>query len=241
MTKRLSMNTTNLFPVLVCDFDYADHDNFKRVFFENIEKYTTPFEGGTQDESGIVNLHQHKELLPFYTFVATSVKDYVRELGVDPNDWAYHIVKSWWNANEKSNIPEHDHSDAHVSFVYYLNAPSGSNQLVFMPQHYHPNDLTNGLFQDDYAGDSPIQNRNQYNSSPAFQALEGNLLVFPGRLKHATISLTAPDAMDDITRDPEVLKNRRISISGDFLMTFKETDNRRSLGLQPMSSWIRFV
>jgi len=78
------MNTTNLFPVLVCDFDYNDHDNFKQVFFENIEKYITPFEGGTQDESGIVNLHQHKELLPFYTFVATSVKDYVRELGVDP-------------------------------------------------------------------------------------------------------------------------------------------------------------
>lgn len=235
------MNITNLFPILVCDFDYQEHDTFKEVFFNNIEKYITPFEGGTQDESGIVNLHQHKELLPFYTFVATCVKDYVRELGVDPNTWAYHMVKSWWNANEKSNIPEHDHSDSHISFVYYLNAPAGSNQLVFMPQHYHPNDLTNGMFQDNYAGESSILKRNQYNSSPAFEALEGNLIIFPGRLKHATISMSPMNEIDTITRDANILKQRRISISGDFLMTFKDSDNRRSLGLQPMSNWIRFV
>lgn len=235
------MNVSNLFPILVCDFDYSEHNEFKQVFFENIEKYITPFEGGSQDESGIVNLHQHKELLPFYTYVATCAKDYVRELGVDPSEWAYHIVKSWWNANEKSNIPEHDHSDAHISFVYYLNVPKDSNQLIFLPQHYHPNDLTNGLFQENYADVSPILNRNKYNSSPAFEALEGNLIIFPGRLKHATISMSASQAMDPVTRDPNVLKQRRISISGDFLMTFKDPNNRRSLGLQPMSNWIRFV
>lgn len=235
------MNTTNLFPILVCDFDYSEHNEFKKTFFQNIEKYTTPYEGGTQDESGIVNLHQNKELLPFYTFVATCIKDYVKELGVDPNTWAYHIVKSWWNANEKSNIPEHDHSDAHISFVYYLNAPADANQLVFMPQHYHPNDLTSGMFQDNYAGESSIIKRNPYNSSPAFEALEGNLVVFPGKLKHATVSTTPAQELDDITTDVDILKQRRISISGDFLMTFKEPNNRRSLGLQPMNNWIRFV
>jgi hypothetical protein len=235
------MSSIGLFPILVCDYDYPDHDAFKKTFFSNIEKYITPFDGGTQDESGTVVLHLNKELQPFYTFVATCAKDYVKELGVDPSEWAYHLVKSWWNANEKSNIPEHDHSDAHISFVYYLNAPPQSNKLVFMPQHYHPNDLTNGLFQDNYAGETTILNRNQYNSSPAFDALEGNLIIFPGRLKHATISLTSPMEVDDTTRDPKILKQRRISISGDFLMTFKDPNNRRSLGLQPMANWIRFV
>jgi hypothetical protein len=83
--------------------------------------------------------------------------------------------------------------------------------------------------------------RNEFNSSPGYEALEGNLIIFPGKLRHATISKSPLYELDDNSSDPEILKNRRISISGDFLMTFKDPDNRRSLGLQPMGNWIRFV
>ncbi len=235
------MNAIGLFPILICDFDYPYHSDFKKVFFDNINKYSSPYDSGTQDESGTVILHKFEELNPFYTFVASCAKQYVSKLGVDPNTWAYHLVKSWWNANEKSNIPEHDHSDAHLSFVYYLNAPADSNKLVFLPPYGHFNDITSGMFQDNYAGQSSVLDRNEFNSSPAFDAVEGNLLLFPGKLRHATVSPTSAYEIDDTSKDPEVLKNRRISISGDFLLTFKDPENRRSLGLQPMSSWIRFV
>lgn len=235
------MNVMGLFPILVCDFDYQHHDDFKQVFYENIDKYISPYDNGTQDESGIVTLHKFDELNPFYTFVATCAKQYVSKLGVDPNKWAYHLVKSWWNSNEKSNIPEHDHSDCHLSFVYYLNVPADSNQLIFLPPYGHFNDLTSGLFQENYAGEGSVLERNEFNSSPAYEALEGNLVIFPGKLRHATISKSPIQELDASSKDPGVLKNRRISISGDFLMTFKDPDNRRSLGLQPMSNWIRFV
>lgn len=234
------MNTMGLFPILVCDFDYPEHNEFKKVFYDNIEKYITPFENSTQDESGHVNLHLNTELSPFYTFVATCAKEYVKQLGVDPNEWAYHLVKSWWNANEQSNIPEHDHSDAHISFVYYLNSTEDSNKLVFLPPYNHFNDLTNGMFQDNYAGRSGVLERNEFNSSPAYDPLEGNLVIFPGRLRHATVSANQ-FAMDDCTQDAEILKQRRISISGDFLLTFRDPNNRRSLGLQPMSNWLKFI
>lgn len=235
------MNAVGLFPILVCDYDYQHHDDFKQIFFKNIEKYISPYDSGTQDESGIVTLHKFQELSPFYTFVASCAKQYVSKLGVDPNFWAYHLVKSWWNATEKSNIPEHDHSDSHLSFVYYLNAPADSNKLVFLPPHGHFNDLTSGLFQQNYANESCIIERNEFNSSPAYEALEGNLIIFPGKLRHYTISSKASEELDESTNDPSALKSRRISISGDFLMTFKDPDNRRSMGLQPMSNWIRFV
>jgi hypothetical protein len=69
--------------------------------------------------------------------------------------------------------------------------------------------------------------------SVSYEAKEGKVIVFPSRLDHMT---TVFDGNDDITADVDVIKKRRISISGDFLITYKKPKHV-AMGLQPVKNW----
>ena len=233
-----------VFPVLVCEFHYDEHEGFKNVFYQHMKDWVDP--KGHQDESGTQALHQEKELLPFYSFVAQSAKQYIHQLGLDSDDYYYNIVKSWWNINHRDSIPPHAHSDAHLSFSYYLNAPPDSNRLVFIPDHRFQNDLTHGMFLEDYNGDSPIINTNRFNSSPTFVPEDGMLVMFPGSLAHQTIPADVLEGNDvelkpdPATTDEDEIKRRRISIAGDILLTLRDNGKPRAMGLRSSDHWIRF-
>ena len=85
------MNSYSLFPTLVCDFHYEFKDEFKDVFYKNMSLFVDS--KGEQGESGIIDLHTHECMRPFYSFVASSAKEYVGEIGVDPDEYVYIIVK----------------------------------------------------------------------------------------------------------------------------------------------------
>jgi hypothetical protein len=77
-----------------------------------------------------------------------------------------------------------------------------------------------------------VENYNQYNcSSTAFTAQERMLIIFPARMQQVVETLT--------TKPTDNLIDRRISLAGDFILTFKES-TARSMGLQPISNWRQF-
>ena len=236
------MKAYGLFPVLVAEFEYPYHAEFKQLFFQNMEKYA--HSSGMNTEQGYIDLQTYPEFQPFYTFVATCAKEYVGQLGVDPDEWMYYIVKSWWNGMEQENIQMHSHCDAHLSFAYYLSTPPESNKLLFVAGKDYKNDLTNGMFMENYEDVSPVQEWNQFTPAQAFDAVEGKLMIFPSTLEHCTVpydpyATEMNPGYDEPSVDPEALKKLRISIAGDFLMTFKEPTSK-ALGIQPIEKWIRF-
>jgi len=124
-------------------------------------------------------------------------------------------------------VPPHNHADAHLSFVYYINVPDDkASPLHMIAPDERLNDLVGGMFLRNKNIEA-VKYNNQYNcNSVEFRPYEGALIIFPARLKHFVES----------TQPSDNIENRRISLAGDFILTFKET-TARSMGLQPISNW----
>lgn len=223
------MQTINLFPTLVGIDTYSEHQVFKKIFFEQLRLYTRQ-DGVTGEASGFVDLQLNQQFEHFFKYVSSVANQYIRTLVGSDDVWDLWLVKSWYN---NFAVPRHDHSDSHLSFTYYVNVPEGLDQpLHFVTPDENLNDLTKGMFLGEL--NKPLAfERNQYNcASAAFPAIEGMLNVFPSRLQHF---VEAPTRLP-ISEDP---LDCRVSIAGDFVLTFKQT-TPRSMGLQPVSNWRTF-
>lgn len=222
------MKTFDIFPTLIGSETYSDHEQFKSIFFENVENYLGE-DGVTGEASGHVDLHLNPKFEDFFKFVSSQANDYVETLVGSKDIWEPWIVKTWFS---DFSVGAHDHADAHLSFVYYVNVPTNKQYpLHFIPPVDRLNDLTKGMFL--FNKDHPaINNYNQYNChSVSFGPEEGTLILFPARLQHAVESLNP--------KPGETIKDSRVSLAGDIVLTFKEK-TARSMGLQPVSMWRSF-
>lgn len=231
------MNAQGWFPTLICDFESQQHDQFKNIFYNNMEKYVHP--DGIDGEHADLFFHHKTEFEFLFKEITEFGKQYLAALELDPEEWDLHIVKCWWQSLSKNYIPLHNHSDAHLSFVYYANVPPESGNLHFQTNPTHcANDLTNGMFIDDYQNKLPFKKYNPFNAmSVAYEPKESMVVVFPAKLDHMTSMVS--DGSDDITTDIDVIKRRRISIAGDFILTFKKPKHT-AMGLQPVNCWRNF-
>ncbi len=222
------MKTYDLFPTLVATETYRRHDKFKQTFFDNLPKYLRE-DGITGEQSGHVDLHLNPDFEEFFKFVASVAEEYVETLVGFKDMWEPWLVKTWFS---DFNVPAHNHEDAHLSFVYYVNVPEESAYpLHFLPPLDRPNDLTNGMFLG-HKDNRAVEYNNQYNcSSVEFRPIEGALAIFPAKLRHMVETHK--------TERVEKMEDRRISLAGDFVLTFKEKQ-ARSMGLQPISNWRSF-
>lgn len=230
------MNAQGWFHTLICDFESQTHKQFKDIFYNNLSKYVHP--EGIDGEHADVAFHHNTEFDFFFKEMTDFGKKYLETLSLDPEEYDLHLVKCWWHSISKNHIPMHNHSDAHLSFVYYVNVPADTGLLHFQadPQNF-ANDLTKGLFLEDYNGKLPIKNYNYFNAmSVSYETKEAKVIVFPATLNHMT---TVYNDKDTVTSDVEVIKKRRISVSGDFLITYKNTKNI-AMGLQPVKNWRNF-
>lgn len=230
------MNAQGWFHTLICDFESQTHKEFKDIFYNNLSKYVHP--EGIDGEHADVAFHHNTEFDFFFKEMTDFAKKYLEALSLDPEEYDLHLVKCWWHSISKNHIPMHNHSDAHLSFVYYVNVPADTGMLHFQtdPQTF-PNDLTKGLFLEDYNGKLPIKNYNYFNAmSVSYETKEAKVIVFPASLNHMT---TVYNDTDPVTSDVDIIKKRRISVSGDFLITYKNTKNI-AMGLQPVKNWRNF-
>jgi hypothetical protein len=220
-----------LFPTLLCEFTYTRKDHFKELMFDKIMNYISP-EGISDESTGHVNLHHEPLFDDFYAFAVRSAKQYVNRLHIDTDRFDFNLTKSWFNLKDQAASPVHGHEDSHVSFAYYINVPREKNHSIRFYDHkkhqpYHDS----------------IKWNNTSNTWDEFNALtwsivpeEGQLLVFPSSLQHDT---TGELFLDEKFYTIEKLRNSRICLAGDILLTYKEK-TATSLGLQPIRNWRRY-
>ena len=140
-------------------------------------------------------------------FVNLQVNEYFRSCGFKDIELAEYLV--WINQLDGTgqHIIPHNHGTALVGWVYYIDIPEDSGDIVFL------NPIGNNSWDFFYRAEDP--------RAPAthdflykFKPKNGDLLIFPGWLAHYV--------------EPNNSANNRISIAGeyhskDFIKTFKYT------------------
>lgn len=225
-----------IFPKIIYESFYYDSDNFRQIVIDTIHTYCDT-NGQTGEHTGNVNIHLDSNYVPFFNFVAGCVKDYVKTVNeISSDNFNYHLVKSWFNASTSEDNPKHDHSDAHISFVYYCNTPTQfEKQIVFH------NDFNSGLSSLDlFSGmqilNSPNKDYNRY----SFPTKQGKIYIFSSKVPHSVENLYSYDINKFLPiMCPADAEKNRISLAGDFILTYKHKSPKH-LGLQPVSNWITF-
>ena len=228
------MQIFSLFPTCVTSTIYEDHEKLKKVFFQNFKNHVPESGYPLGEASGHVSIHNDPDMAFFFKFVSDTAREYLKILGVDESIWEVNLVKTWLNSFSFNSVPPHNHADAHLTWIYYMNVPEGKAHPLVLLKNNAVNDLTNGLFENDTT-------HNQFSASRLEHTpTEGELMFLPSNLDHQTALLekNSPE-IHFPTNDHKIHMHNRISISGDIVLTFKET-SKRSRGLQPVSNWKKF-
>lgn len=185
--------------------------------------------GYSMETTGNVNLHHDDELSDIFDFAASSAFEYMNTLQLN-DEFDLNLVKTWLNIITEFHTPNHNHADAHLSFVYYVQIPDELDKPVNFLVKDIPNELFHGMTN------ASIKEWNMWNSPTwYFKPTEGQMFMFPGKLFHYTSGYGSgsPDAPVKTLDD---LKPRRISIAGDFVLTYKQRIGR-AYGIMPVSNW----
>jgi hypothetical protein len=215
------MIKVELFPTLVCKFEYKDHLSFKQVFNSLYSEYTSEEVG---ESNGQNNVHQEKQFEPFYNFVIESCIQYCKELNLCIDNYYIVIGKSWMSFIDiNKDVPMHAHGDHHLSFTYYIDLPYGSNnKLGFSDHRINLNEPYYGAFTNHMGVTPNISNFNQYNNTNFELILnEGELCIFPSKLNHWA----------------RTSNKTRKCIAGDFLLINKNINNKNPWGIYPQEHW----
>ena len=226
------MITHALFPTLVGEWNSPNNSQFKEQFFSVILNHMD-CNGYSMETTGDVDLHHDPILNPIFEFAVDCAKQYLQTLKLDTSVFDLNLVKTWLNIIREFHTPSHNHADAHLSFVYYLQIPENLKKPIFFNPATKPNELFHGM------NNANITEWNIWNSgSWYFEPKEGQLFMFPGSLYHHTGG-DGSGAVDTGCKSIDDFKNRRISIAGDFLLTYNKKIGR-AYGIQPVSNWRTF-
>ncbi|MEB3263783.1 MAG: TIGR02466 family protein [Synechococcus sp.] len=159
----------------------------------------------TGDLNGVWQLHRHPTFAPLVAEIVAQARQYLHQLGFDPERVALHLQRCWPVLSEPGQVVgRHHHPNAHLSAVYYFNGDGSgrSGCLRFWPQR-QVNELVPGM---------AVGHGGPLGASPWTQPWvdvaprAGLLLLFPSALDHAVL----PN---------EDLEDLRCSLSLDFVLT----------------------
>jgi len=217
-----------LFPTLVAECHYDKKEDFKNRFFNRVFHHIDEY-GYSMETTGNVNIHLDDELSDLFDFAASNAFQYLKTMEVN-DEFDLNLVKTWLNIITEFHTPYHNHQDAHLSFVYYVQIPEGMDKPVNFAIHEKPNELFHGMTN------ANIVKWNMWNSPTwFFNPVEGQMFMFPGKLYHYT-SGSGSGSPDMPVKTLDDLKPRRISIAGDFVLTYKKKIGR-AYGIMPISNW----
>lgn len=227
------MKYHNLFPTLVGEFNYDYPFQFKEKFFANAMKYYDE-NGKTGELTGHVNIHFDSELQELFDFVGESARSYLSALSLKNELYDLNMIKTWISSIKEEHIPLHSHGDAQLSFVYYVHIPDNIDKPIVFMNERPPNELYFGIYGD--AGWENVNEWTYYNSQTwVSRPVDGQLFVYPSNLKHYTNG-DGSGTQDEPVRTSFDLEKRRVSIAGDFILTYKDKA-AKCTGLQPVSNW----
>lgn len=224
----------SLFPTLISEFHYDFPQSFKDKFFAQVMNHMSE-EGFSDEMTGHVALHLEPTWEEIFKFATNGIKHYMFRLGADPEVFDINFVKTFLAITKEVSTPLHVHSDAHISWTYYVNVPDGVNY----PIRFHDRQR-----HEPYPGFCRYNNaRNwwdHYNSETwKFVPTEGQMFVFSSNLAHDTVKYDNNTQNRVGCKTVVDLKKRRICMAGDIILTYKEL-TAVPLGLQPVKNWRTF-
>jgi len=213
-----------LFPTLLCGFDYPESKSFRTLFdtiYEKHGRYDENNEFQTGEAEGFNLVHHEEKLNNFYKFISDCCAQYVNELGIDLDRFDVMLAKSWLSfCRNGKYVPEHSHADHHISFIYYLECPENCYKISFKdPYHININEPFHGAFFK-----QNVKQSNQYNTKTCSLApKEGSVLFFPSKLIHFA--------------EGEMFDGNRRAIAGDFMLVYKDIQNKTPWGMYHQKYW----
>ncbi len=165
----------------------------------------------TGDVNGYGFLHQDSRFGAAFEGFARHLAAYLESLKIDGGRLRLYYTRSWATISRaREQIRPHRHLQAHISLVYYLLKPENSGGITFIdwdapnqfaPQLFRPENQRQGLFTD-----LSFANAQSLTVGPR----EGDVLIFPSTIHHAT--------------EPNLSPEPRLSISVDILATVRDPD-----------------
>jgi hypothetical protein len=221
-----------LFPTLLLQDENIENEHLKSIILKTIFKHFND-DGYSNESTGHVTIHHDPLYEQIFVMATHMAKQYCEVMQINPDLFDFQIVKTWFNILETQSTPHHAHGDAHLSFCYYVHVPEKLAQPI---RFYATEDK-----YEPYPGFAKFNNPSEWNVfnsyAWAFPVSEGRMYLWPARMCHDTIGTS--DKKPDGIKFIEDAKNRRISIAGDILITYKEK-SRSPLGLQPKRNWRTF-
>lgn len=221
-----------VFPTIITEFKYDNSYEFKNIFKSIYHNHITS-DGFSNEKTGHVALHHDNNLEDLYKFIIKCVKQYVETMNVDSNKFEYNVVKSFLNIINENVNPAHNHKDAHISFVYYINIPNTFTKCIRFYNYENRHEPYSG-----FCKFNNINNVwNEFNSYTwQFEPYEGQTIIFPSNLTHDTVGEIkgTETGINDLN-----FNEKRITLVGDILLTYKQLEPS-PLGLQPIKNWRTF-
>jgi uncharacterized protein (TIGR02466 family) len=235
-----------IFPTAIYTARLNDYKKLNKTVLDNIDPYLfdtsyndSVLGGGwktTGEYEGKIDLHMNDKFDILFKQIAQHARAYVRILGMKDYLFDYYIHKTWLSliTDSNSHITPHIHSNSDISFVYYLEAPAGSDCISFSNK-YRPNELFRGMMDDNRPEEKTFYSvRNQLNyTSFNIMPNEGLLVMWPGStLMHGTVENTYVN---------EKPKGRRNGLSGDISLVLKPKLNSYESGRVSLDLMKKFV
>ena len=222
------MKKIDVFPTLMCAFDYDRAEDFKKLFEQHYERHGRYDEEGnfrTGEAEGFNLVHHQKEFKDFYEFISESCRAYLEELNIDLSRFDVMLAKSWLSfCRNGVFVPEHSHADHHVSFIYYVDCPENCYNISFKDPlvRFNINEPFHGAFLKEN-----ITGSNQYNTRTcSLKPKEGSVIFFPSKLLHFA--------------EGEEFEGIRKAIAGDFMLVYNNINNKTPWGIYDQKYWRLF-
>jgi hypothetical protein len=224
---------TALFPTLVYSTQLVGAEQFNQDFLNLMGKYGFETDAHTvQGEYvGKCDMQIEPALKPFMDKVVDHIKAYLSLYALKTDYFDYYVTKTSYAILDKpeSSIGPHFHPASDVSFVYYVEAPEGTDPLCIMNDS--ANSTLDGLVSSFRPLDkSLISEINQFNCQySSIQPKSGMLVLFLGSTKH----MVSHDSSKPFA-------GRRLSIAGDVNLVLKPEHTAYEYGKQSLSKWKKF-
>jgi uncharacterized protein (TIGR02466 family) len=173
----------------------------------SVERRNYPEMAWTGDLHGVEQIH----ILPAFSWIVEQVEQhtliYLQELGVDLSKVDLYIQRAWpIVSRSEQEVGSHCHNTAHISAVYYIKVPTSDTydpgRLIFF-NDARVNEVSPGLGSENTDIIAEDNNFNQLHA--AYEPVEGRLLLFPAKQRHA-VTMNETEEL-------------RLSLSFDIILT----------------------
>lgn len=216
-----------LFPTAIYQCKIEGHSEWKESLMSKKDYMFDPDDGEpflTGEGRGKCLMHKDEDLMSFFAELTIVVRDAMRSIGIKDEMFIPYFMKSWFTIkNYTETLSVHSHACADLSFVYYL-----SPGTLYFQQDSNPNEYFHGIYDPKPSDRSLIKEQNFFNSSYCnVDAEEGDLLIFPSKLKHFVV----PERGDG---------SYVRSVAGDIKLVLKEEYTHLETGLIHHNHWRSF-